>query len=188
MHIEFFPNAEFARLNPTISFIQTEGSNFFSSRVDTLPGETDPYYGAQWDEDNQQWGDEPGSGQHRDPDIDNTDAPYEGSRPYTAATGSAVINDSAFLNINEVKYFETAVVVIETGELLGTLTWNIQHRKAGFFPEFVDRFFGWESTSTIVRNVACNPSASPEFYSLLENYYREHPESVRPQDGSAPRE
>ncbi len=189
--LEFIPNDIMARMNPTISYIQTVSSSIFNppgeSEVDVLPNDTDPYYGAQWNEESQRWTNEPTSVQHRDPEYDNMDAPREGSRPYTAATGNAVLNDSPSLNTGEIKYFETVVVVIDTGEVLGSLSWNIQRWAAGFMPATINEWFGWrQPTSTIVRNVTCTPGASPEFDSVIQRYYREHPEAIRTQDGSVP--
>lgn len=185
VRIEFVPNATVAATRPIISYIQTMSSSDFNPRgeseVDVLSTDTDPYYGARRDETSQQWVNEPRSTQRRDPAIDDMTASPEGSRPYTAVTGSAVLNDSPHLNVGEVKYFETVVVVVETGEVLGSLSWNIQQHQAGFVPGWMNRWFGWrQPTSTIVRNVVCTPNASPEFDAVVERYYAEHPEAVRP--------
>lgn len=182
--IEFVPNTTVAATRPTISYIQTMSSSVFNSsgesEVDVLPSDTDPYYGAQWDEATRQWGDEPGIGQRLDPAIDDMSAPREGSRPYTATWGSAVLNDSPQLNVGEVKYFETVAMVVETGEVLASLSWNIQRSEAGIAPAWMNRLFRWEQpTSTIVRNVVCTPGASPEFDAVVRRYYAEHPEARR---------
>lgn len=185
--IEFIPNAQAAAVNPTISYIQTVESNIFrgGAEVDVVESDTDPYYGAAWDEETESWVDEPRMGQRLDPDIDDLSAPREGCWPYTAETGSAVLNDSPHLNISEIKYFETVVVVVETGEVLGSLSWNIQCREAGIAPAWLNRMLGWsQPTSTIVRNVSCNPGASPQFDAIVQRYYEDHPEAIRDSDGS----
>jgi hypothetical protein len=189
--IEFIPNATVAAAKPTISYVQTVSSNMFNpggeSEVDVLPQDTDPYYGARWDPDKQTWTDEPNSGHRIDPQIDDANAPRQGSRPYTPATGSAVLRDSPHLNISEIKYFETAVVVIQTGEVLGSLRWNIQRWEAGFAPGWLNRWMGWEQpSSTIVRGVVCTRGASPEFDQVVARYYAQNPQAVRPSDGRAP--
>ena len=189
--IEFIPNATVAGAHPTISYIQTVSSSIFNPRgeseVDVLSTDTDPFYGARWDETKKQWVDEPRSTQHRDLAIDDMTAPQEGSRPYTATTGSAVLNDSPFLNIGEVKYFETAVVVVDTGEVLGSLSWTILRFEAGFVPAFVNRWLGRKQpTSTIARNVVCKPGASPEFDAALKRYYAEHPDAMGSEGGATP--
>lgn len=187
--IEFIPNSQTAAANPTISYIQTVESNIFNregAEVDVVESDTDPYYGAAWDEETESWVDEPRMGQRLDPDIDDLSAPREGSWPYTAETASAVLNDSPHVNTSETKYFETVVVVVETGEVLGSLSWNIQRWEAGIAPAWLNSILGWEQpTSTIVRNVSCNPGASPQFDAIVQRYYEDHPEAIRDSDGSA---
>lgn len=177
--IEFVPNERVARLNPTISYIQTVRSSIFGSgtaEVDVLKGDKDPFYGAQWDETNQRWVGEPKSVQ--------IGGLGEGSRPYGRSSGSAVLNDSPMLNIGEAKFFETVVVVVETGEVLGSLSWYIVRRDVdlmGILPAWLKKWlYGENTTTTIVGNVVCSPEASPQFHAAVKRYYREHPESRAP--------
>jgi outer membrane protein OmpA-like peptidoglycan-associated protein len=177
VRIEFTPNPTVAAASKTISFVQTVsetlttggflgiGSTTVSSgtEVDVLPGETDPFYGAKWNPAAKQWGDEPGSSQARPGDYQKQGAPREGSRPFIASVaGSAVLNDSPMLQINQTKQFETVAVVVETGLVLGSLSWNVQRWRAGF----LDR-----GSSTTVRRAACAEGASTDFSSVLESFY-----------------
>jgi hypothetical protein len=118
VRIEFTPNPTVAGASKTISFIQTVsetlttggflgiGSTTWPSRtqVDVLPGESDPFFGAKRNSAIGQWGDEPSSKQVRPGDYQGQGAPREGSRPFIAsAAGSAVLNDSPMLQINQTK-------------------------------------------------------------------------------------
>lgn len=171
--IEFVPNAETAAAGRTIAFLQTVAEQTVVSswlgfsqdvtasrpRVDAFSRETDPFYGAQWDPDAEEWTGEPNSTQHRPP---GSSGPREGSRPFSAQNGSAVLNDSPFLDYNQIKEFETAIVVVETGEVLGNLRWNIQRWSAL-------GLFGPDSSTTI-RRVQCSEGASAEFQGIVDQY------------------
>jgi outer membrane protein OmpA-like peptidoglycan-associated protein len=165
--IEFVPTATVAAASRTISFIQTvvtsntsggflglfSHTSYSKTEVDALPSDTDPFYGAKWNRVTGKWGDESTSTQVKG---------QEGSHPFTASIGSAVINDSPMLNINESKQFETVAVVVETGAVLGSLSWNIQRWKAGFFGN---------DSSTLVRRADCAEGTAPDFQTVVETFY-----------------
>jgi len=176
--IEFTPNSKVASKGRTISFIQTVSSTQTSggfagigsttwktrSEVDVLPGERDPFYGAQWDTGIGSWRDEPNSTQLRPGDYEGQGEEREGSRPFTSSTPSAVINDSPMLLMNQNKQFETVAVVVEAGQVLGSLSWSIQRRSA---PDLWG-LLGPDS-STIVRWAHCTEGASRGFQAVVEN-------------------
>jgi flagellar motor protein MotB len=176
VRIEFIPNPALAAASKTISFIQTVSetntsggflglgstTSIGSTEVDALPGDRDPFYGAKWNVAGGKWGDEPGSTQVRPGDYEGKGGPREGSRPFTASTGSAVLNDSPMLQVNQTKQFETVATVLETGQTCGSLRWNVQRWRAGFF--------GGDS-STIVRSVDCTEGASTDFSSVVKRFY-----------------
>jgi outer membrane protein OmpA-like peptidoglycan-associated protein len=176
VRIEFTPSPNVAAACKTISFIQTVSETTTSggflglgstttsgtTDVDALPGDRDPFYGAKWNVAGGKWGDEPGSTQARPGDYQGQGGPREGSRPFTASTGSAVLNDSPMLQINQTKQFETVAVVVETGQVLGSLRWNIQRWRAGLFNQ---------GSSTIVRRADCTEAPSTDFPSVVENFY-----------------
>jgi hypothetical protein len=66
------------------------------------------------------------------------------------------------LQVQQSEQFETAPVVVETGQVLGSLSWNIQRWVGGFFNE---------TSSTIVRCANCQEGASADFSSALEQFY-----------------
>jgi len=72
-----------------------------------------------------------------------------------------VLNDSPFLNTGEVKYFETVVVVVDTGEVLGSLSWNIQRWEGGFCSG-VPEPLAWTKSAHIHDRAqrVCTPGAS----------------------------
>lgn len=176
--IVFVPNSTVAAASRTISFIQTVaerttsggflgiGSTTWASRtqVDTLPRDRDPYYGAAWDGSTGQWSDEPNSTQFQPPSTRGSGATPEGSSPFRAGgNSSAILNDSPFLDMNQTKEFETAIVVVETGEVLGHLRWNVQRWSAV-------SWFGGPDSSTTVRRANCAEGSSAEFQSVVDQY------------------
>jgi Outer membrane protein and related peptidoglycan-associated (lipo)proteins len=177
--IEFIPNAAVASASKNISFIQTVStidthrsgvSGFFgfgsttatNPEVDKGEGDTDPFYGAQWNRGASRWGDEPQSVQARFGDRSGQGLAREGSRPFNASNPSAVLNDTPMLQVNEAKDFETVAVVLETGRVLGSLRWNIQCWSAGFFND---------SSSTIVRRAECVADPSSGFESVANSFF-----------------
>jgi hypothetical protein len=188
--IEFTPNAAVAAASRTIAFVQTvsdsettggflglgSSASVGSTDIDKLPGESDPFYGAQRDRTANKWRDEPSSTQARsgDPRPERGSAgggalaPREGSRPFIAGTSpSAVLNDSPMLppvpHGGIVKHFETVATVVETGQVLGSLGWSIQRWRAGVLDD---------STSTTVATVAVREGAPANFQQLMDEYYR----------------
>jgi outer membrane protein OmpA-like peptidoglycan-associated protein len=187
--IEFTPNSTVATASKTISFIQTvtetmttrgllgigSTTSVDTTQVDVGRDENDPFYGAKWNPAKGKWGDEPSSTQARPGDVEpgsqvpspgqqGTGEPREGSRPFIASeTGSAVLNDSPMLLLNQTKRFETVAVVVETGQVLASLRWNIQCWEAGFF---------YETSTTFIQSANCVEGASAEFSSAVEEFYR----------------
>ncbi|MFI2228728.1 OmpA family protein [Nocardia testacea] len=173
--IEFTPTSTLAAVSKTIAFVQTVqtttptgfwgGSSTSSNEVDKGAADRDPFFGAQWRGGDNTWRDEPTATQARSEDLRGgaTPPPREGSSPVTAGGNkSAVLNDSPMLNIDEVKQFETAAIVVESGQLLGSLSWTIQRRKAGFFNE---------GSSTIVRTPTVLETSTPDLQKALDYYY-----------------
>jgi len=162
VRIEFIPNTSVAATSKTISFIQTVLTPFFNggrTEVDDQD-DPDPFYGAKWERSSGKWQDEPTATQ-----VKGT----EGSSPFTASTGKAILNDSPMLNINETKKFNTVAVVIETGAVLGSLSWTIL-RKSNF------NLFGFlpESSSTRVQDVTCSDVAFTDFHTIVKNSYSDN--------------
>lgn len=179
--IEFVPNATIAAASRTISFIQTIasyqttggfagiGTTTWATRTEVdASGGSDPFYGAQWDAVSGHWGDEPIATQARPGDYEGAGGPREGSRPFTTSTGSAILNDSPMLQMDEAKQFETVVVVVETGEVLGSLSWNIQRWGAPSLWGLLG-----PGSSTIVRRADCREGASSGFQGVVDDFYRD---------------
>lgn len=83
------------------------------ARLDHLRGETDPFYGAEWDPKKKQWVPEPGSKVGDGPAgtaAATSDSPNVGN----ARTGAGV----------KIRRFETFAVCIDTGEILGGVKWG----------------------------------------------------------------
>ena len=78
-------------------------------RVDLLPTEEDPYYGAKWDSEQNKWVDE------------RAGTDEVGSGP---AGKAAKMGDGPHGLNNVTQIFATYVVCIDTGEILGGVTWG----------------------------------------------------------------
>jgi hypothetical protein len=168
--LEFIPGTTLAASNSTISFIQIVSSSLWnsdgSSEVDTTRNDVGPYYGARWDEGSQEWVDEPTATQAPGSPMGST----EGSRRFSASNASAILNDSPMMDDGETKYFETAIVIIESGQILGSFFWTVRN----------------DSGITLARNVHLETSASAELSAVLRCFYVRNPINIRPKDGSAP--
>jgi outer membrane protein OmpA-like peptidoglycan-associated protein len=174
--IEFTAAPNVAAASKTISFIQTVAESVTSGgfagigahtsysipQVDTTPSDRDPFYGAKWNQAQGKWGDEPNATQARPGDRQGQGGAREGSKPAAGGQGSAVLNDSPMLNVDETKHFETVAVVVESGAVLGALVWEIRRFTAGFFNE---------TSSTIVRDAHCTEGASGALPGLVEKFY-----------------
>jgi hypothetical protein len=143
MTIEFVPNCDTCNWCDKIAFIQfiasttiggkpnnVKGSENFISRpdlgqkLDVIPGDEDPFYGAKWDKDQKEWVDEAGASRVGgcDSSGSSTNA-WIGDRPWrdNARTGRGDVVWKA----------RTCAVCISTGEVYGciTLGWSIEDRK-----------------------------------------------------------
>jgi outer membrane protein OmpA-like peptidoglycan-associated protein len=129
-------------------------------RVDFLEkSESDPFYGTRWD--GTHWVDEPGATQMPGPGQD--EKKMEGSRPANAQSPSAVLNDSPTVQVaqNESKLFETAAVVLETGQMLASIRWGYRYRDEG--PTPVELVGGNPED--------CVEGASPEVNAAVTRFY-----------------
>ncbi|GAA4278490.1 eCIS core domain-containing protein [Aquimarina mytili] len=171
VRIEFTPNSSVVGPNETISFIQTvEVQNWSRTiidydrwanrpKVDRSINERDPYFGAQWDQSQNQWADEPNAGQ-----TGPGGRVLHGSRPYTSSTGSAVINDSPMLNMNQRKHFDTVAVNINTGRVLGSFRWSIE-KSSSRDP------FSIIASTTEVLDAGCSADTSQRFQDGVTSYF-----------------
>ena len=73
-----------------------------------------------------------------------------------------MLNDSPMLQLNQSKQFETAAVIVETGQLLCSLTWSIQRWEAGFFGN---------DSSTIVQTATAHDAPTPALQTALDRFY-----------------
>ena len=94
--------------------------------------------------------------------LPGTGRPARGEPSATASAKSAVLNDSPMLQLNQSKQFETAAVIVETGQLLCSLTWSIQRWEAGFFGN---------DSSTIVQTATAHDAPTPALQTALDRFY-----------------
>ncbi len=73
---------------------------------------------------------------------------------------SAVLNDSPMLKVGESKQFETAAIIVETGHLLGSLSWIIQCRATGFLGG---------DPSTTIRSATVREAPTVDLQKALKN-------------------
>lgn len=85
------------------------------ARLDHLKGETDPYYGALWDEKDKKWISEPGGAPGNGPNG------KAASMEDNAGTGDARSGKGV-----KIKRFEVMVVCIDTKKILGGVKWGFE--------------------------------------------------------------
>jgi outer membrane protein OmpA-like peptidoglycan-associated protein len=125
MSMSFTPDNRYR--GKTITFLQTlqDSGAPTSDRVmdvltygwrDTAKDDTSPFYGAAWDEKKRQWG------------PDQAPAPFR-NQPGGPSDPNAYFFDNPMVYPGQTKMFETAVVVPETGEVIGFIKWGAEGRE-----------------------------------------------------------
>jgi len=89
--------------------------------------EFDPFYGAEWDNQSGTWVPE-----QKDP------AAALRNQPSSAADPNAYMNDAPFVYPDQLKLFESVAVVVETGEVLGAISWGVKGTPDGIEPVLPD--------------------------------------------------
>jgi hypothetical protein len=152
IEISFAPKPSLA--GKTITFLQTKLETVGSAKdnpsikpmLDVYPEDLQPFYGpARWDEKNRQWVPQ------------GTGPPYESykNQPSSATDRTAYLFDAPSVPPTEQKMFETAAVVPETGEALGSLRWGVSS---------TGKLLGGEPKD-------CTDALSAEFNAAVERFY-----------------
>ncbi len=163
--------ARFVPDDRPIAFVQTvqesepttlpdgrSGTAFDQPFLDANPNETDPFYGAMWNQADRMWADEVTA---------VADCERRGGQPgshfYRPGRDSAVINDSPHVRTGQRKSFQTTAVVMATGEVLASLLWAVEH----------------DGSTVRVHPVTCRRTAAPgdgrhtpDHRTLLDDFYK----------------
>jgi hypothetical protein len=89
--------------------------------------EFDPFYGAEWDNQSGTWVPE-----QKDPTATLR------NQPSSAADPNAYMNDAPVAFQDQLKLFESVAVVVETGEILGAISWGVKGTSDGIEPVLPD--------------------------------------------------
>ena len=166
MQIVFTPKAA----GRTVTFVQTVSTARLDTggrgkaKVDTLPGDLDPFYGPQWDPKALDWIPEMAVPEHR------------ASQSSTASDPSAYLYDEPSAPPGTAKMFESVAIDPRTGALLGALSWGVGGRRllgaddvsctdrpTGDFGVALDAFYATPTSG--------QPSGSgPRFETILDEF------------------
>lgn len=147
MQIKFSPNLQYS--GKTVTFLQTLHEEEKDNKVDTIvdigvnEAAFRPFYGADWSEVTRQW-------------IPGGEGEMRGfrSRPSSSDDPAAYMFDEPeFFPPRHGRVFESVAIVLETGEILGALTWGV-----GNVPAYAQQ-------------PSCSDMASATFHSTIERFY-----------------
>jgi outer membrane protein OmpA-like peptidoglycan-associated protein len=165
MQIVFTPNTP---SKAGLSFLQTVAAakvgKTGTAKVDAKPDDYDPFYGPQWDPDALDWTPEMAVPEHRR------------SQSSTPADPSAYLYDEPSVRPGGAKRFESVVVDVRSGAILGSLRWGVgggrlidgtsadcTDRPSGAFEPAVDSFYATPTSGTA-------EDAGPRFEAILAEF------------------
>jgi len=153
----------------TISFLQTVAQSQLDTgktgktRLDVLPDDFDPFYGAQWDPTSLTWTPEGAPERYR-------------NAPSSPADPSGYLYDEPSVPPRNAKMFETVAVQTDTGAVLGALRWGVgggkllfggdadcTDRPVGEFAAAVESFYATPTSGT-------PPDSGPRFRAILDEF------------------
>lgn len=159
MSISFTPFPPYQ--GKTISFLQTVSGGSGNRELDVLTygrhgsttDDTEPFYGASWDNQNRSWAAEGAPDRFK-------------NQPGTASSPTAYFFDIPMVYPGQTKMFETSVVVPETTEVIAFITWGAK---------------GHEDEAEAILPPASEPSDRPTagFLVATDRFY-EQPSTVGP--------